>query len=50
MANVLSIAALVTKWRMTLADDGQLPLGLDSTGTDIEDPHWCVLTLGRLDG
>jgi potassium channel subfamily K len=40
MANVLSIAALVSKWRVTLPNNGQLPEGLDSLGVDIPDPHW----------
>lgn len=40
MANVLSIAALVSKWRVKLPNNGQLPEGLDSLGEDIPDPHW----------
>jgi potassium channel subfamily K len=40
LANVLSIAALVTTWRATLPNNGQLPEGKDEAGVDIEDPHW----------
>ena len=40
LANVLSIAALVTKWRVTLPNNGQLPEGTDDAGVDIPDPHW----------
>jgi len=40
LANVLSIAALVTKWRVTLPNNGQLPEGADDNGIDILDPHW----------
>jgi potassium channel subfamily K len=40
LANVLSIAALVTKWRVNLPNNGQLPEGMDDAGTDIADPHW----------
>lgn len=40
LANVLSIAALVSKWRVTLLDNGQLPNGTDDNGVDIRDPHW----------
>jgi len=40
MANVLSIAALVTKWRVTLPNNGQLPEGTDDNGVGIPDPHW----------
>ena len=42
MANVLSIAAIVTKWRVTLPDDGELPLGTDNNGINIPDPEWLV--------
>lgn len=40
LANVLSIAALVSKWRVALPNDGQLPEGTDDAGTDIADPEW----------
>ncbi len=40
LANVLSIAALVSKWRVRLPNDGQLPEGTDDNGTDIPDPEW----------
>ncbi|KUJ06261.1 voltage-gated potassium channel [Mollisia scopiformis] len=43
LANVLSIAALVSKWRVTLPDNGQLPAGTDDAGIDIADPHWEVI-------
>ena len=40
LANVLSIAALVSKWRVKLPNNGQLPEGTDDLGVDIPDPHW----------
>ncbi|KAA8571916.1 hypothetical protein EYC84_001865 [Monilinia fructicola] len=40
LANVLSISALVTKWRANLPDNGQLPLGSDENGVGIPDPEW----------
>ncbi|QSZ33574.1 hypothetical protein DSL72_005142 [Monilinia vaccinii-corymbosi] len=40
LANVLSISALVTKWRANLPDDGQLPSGSDENGVGIPDPEW----------
>ena len=40
LANVLSIAALVSKWRVELPNNGQLPEGTDDNGSDIPDPHW----------
>lgn len=43
LANVLSIAALVTTWRVTLPDNGQLPLGKDENGIGIKDPHWEIV-------
>ena len=42
LANVLSIAAIVSKWRVTLPNEGQLPEGTDSAGVDIPDPKWYV--------
>ena len=35
LANVLSIAALVNKWRVNLPDNGQLPEGTDDNGIGI---------------
>ena len=43
LANVLSIAALVSTWRADLANDGVLPEGADALGTPIPDPKWSVL-------
>ncbi|KAH8804768.1 hypothetical protein F5884DRAFT_797140 [Xylogone sp. PMI_703] len=43
LANVLSIAALVTKWRVDLPNNGQLPGGEDDAGVYIPDPHWCTI-------
>jgi hypothetical protein len=40
LCNVLSIAALVTPWKMTLANNGELPEGTDNSGVGIPDPHW----------
>lgn len=42
MSNVLSIAALVTPWRVSLPDNGTLPAGADDNGVGIPDPHWSV--------
>ncbi|CAK7232523.1 Potassium channel [Sporothrix curviconia] len=43
LSNVLSIAALVTPWRVALPDNGQLPLGTDDNGVGIKDPHWEII-------
>ncbi|KAM0138020.1 hypothetical protein ACHAP3_003795 [Botrytis cinerea] len=43
LANVLSISALVTKWRADLPDDGQLPFGADENGVGIPDPKWEII-------
>ncbi|TVY48232.1 Outward-rectifier potassium channel [Lachnellula occidentalis] len=43
LANVLSIAALVSKWRVALPNNGQLPEGTDDAGIDIPDPHWEIV-------
>ncbi|TVY83020.1 Outward-rectifier potassium channel [Lachnellula suecica] len=43
LANVLSIAALVSKWRVRLPNNGQLPEGTDDAGVDIADPHWEII-------
>jgi len=40
LANVLSIAALVTPWRVSLPNNGQLPEGSDTNGVGIDDPRW----------
>ena len=42
LTSVLSIAALVSPWRLTLPDHGQLPDGNDNNGVGIADPHWSV--------
>jgi potassium channel subfamily K, other eukaryote len=42
LANVLSIAALVTSWRAQLGDNGELPGGADELGVGIPDPQWSV--------
>jgi potassium channel subfamily K len=42
LSNVLSIAALVTPWRVTLPNDGALPEGIDDAGVGITDPKWYV--------
>lgn len=43
LANVLSIAALVTKWTVNLPDNGQLPAGADNNGIPIQDPRWEII-------
>ncbi|CAG8961125.1 hypothetical protein HYFRA_00002668, partial [Hymenoscyphus fraxineus] len=43
LANVLSIAALVTKWRDSLPNNGVLPEGADTNGVGIPDPRWCII-------
>ncbi|KAG9238853.1 hypothetical protein BJ875DRAFT_285333 [Amylocarpus encephaloides] len=43
LANVLSIAALVSTWRVTLPNNGVLPEGADAFGVDIPDPRWEVI-------
>ena len=47
LSNVLSIAALVTPWKVTLQNDGELPDGADDLGLGIPDPTWSVVS--RLD-
>jgi potassium channel subfamily K len=42
LANVLSIAALVTSWRAQLKNNGELPDGADEQGVGIPDPQWLV--------
>lgn len=43
LGNVLSIAALVSKWRDSLPNNGQLPEGTDDAGIGIPDPEWEVI-------
>lgn len=43
MSNVLSIAALVTPWRVSLPDNGTLPAGTDDNGVGLPDPHWEIV-------
>lgn len=43
LANVLSIAALASKWRVALPNNGQLPEGADNAGVDIADPRWVTI-------
>jgi hypothetical protein len=40
LANVLSIAALVTTWKDDLANNGVLPEGADELSTPIPDLKW----------
>ena len=40
MANVLSIAALVTAWRQNYDDASP---GIDEDATSIADPKWCII-------
>ncbi|CAJ2502121.1 Uu.00g049740.m01.CDS01 [Anthostomella pinea] len=40
LSNVLSIAALVTAWRLELPNNGQLPEGADDNGIPLKDPGW----------
>jgi hypothetical protein len=43
LANVLSVAALASKWRVALPNNGQLPAGADGAGVDIADPRWVTI-------
>jgi hypothetical protein len=43
LANVLSIGALASKWRVVLPNNGQLPEGTDDAGVDIPDPTWVMV-------
>jgi hypothetical protein len=43
LANILSIAALVTSWRSQLGGNGELPDGADELGVGIPDPQWLVV-------
>ncbi|KAI1345035.1 hypothetical protein F5Y15DRAFT_15230 [Xylariaceae sp. FL0016] len=47
LSNVLSIAALVTAWRLELPNNGQLPEGADNDGSPLKDPKW-ELTLNAI--
>lgn len=49
LANVLSIAALVTKWKVKLPNNGQLPDGVDNNGSPIPDPTWLVGYVDKVD-
>ncbi|KAI5921658.1 hypothetical protein F4810DRAFT_712276 [Camillea tinctor] len=40
LSNVLSIAALVTAWKLDLPNNGQLPEGADDNGVPNADPRW----------
>jgi hypothetical protein len=40
LANVLSVASLVTPWRAALPNNGELPEGADIYGVGIADPRW----------
>lgn len=33
----------VTKWRVKLPDNGQLPEGIDDAGVNIPDPEWEII-------
>ncbi|KAK3390968.1 hypothetical protein B0H63DRAFT_557841 [Podospora didyma] len=49
LSNVLSIAALVTPWRVTLPDNGQpnsAGRGTDDASVGIADPHWELIWNG----
>ncbi|KAK3485787.1 uncharacterized protein B0T23DRAFT_407879 [Neurospora hispaniola] len=40
LSHVLSIASLVTTWKVTLPNSGSLPEGKDDNGIGIPDPKW----------
>ncbi|OBT45452.1 hypothetical protein VE00_04603 [Pseudogymnoascus sp. WSF 3629] len=46
LANLLSIAGLVSKWRVQLPNNGQLPEGADDNGVTIPDPKWQLILNG----
>ncbi|OIW28416.1 voltage-gated potassium channel [Coniochaeta ligniaria NRRL 30616] len=46
LCNVLSIAALVSPWRVTLPNNGELPGGADDNGVGVSDPHWELILNG----
>ncbi|KFY90996.1 hypothetical protein V500_04860 [Pseudogymnoascus sp. VKM F-4518 (FW-2643)] len=46
LANLLSIAGLVSKWRVDLPNNGQLPEGADENGVTIPDPEWQLILNG----
>ncbi|KAH8911384.1 voltage-gated potassium channel [Coniochaeta sp. PMI_546] len=46
LCNVLSIAALVTPWRVALPNNGELPAGADDSGVGISDPRWELILNG----
>ncbi|KAH8884795.1 voltage-gated potassium channel [Thozetella sp. PMI_491] len=43
LSSMLSIAALVSPWRLTLPDNGELPDGADNNGVGIADPRWEII-------
>ncbi|KFY07639.1 hypothetical protein V492_06949 [Pseudogymnoascus sp. VKM F-4246] len=46
LANLLSIAGLVSKWRVDLPNNGKLPEGADDNGVTIPDPQWELILNG----
>jgi hypothetical protein len=48
LANVLSLASLVTKWKDSLPDNGVLPAGADNNGIPIPDSHWYISAFSSL--
>ncbi|KFY36538.1 hypothetical protein V495_07802 [Pseudogymnoascus sp. VKM F-4514 (FW-929)] len=46
LANLLSIAGLVSKWRVKLPNNGKLPEGADDNGITIQDPEWEIILNG----
>ena len=45
LANVLSIAALVSKWRVRLPNNGQLPEGTDDAGENIPGVYFSLVMI-----
>ncbi|KAL3418389.1 potassium channel [Phlyctema vagabunda] len=43
LANALSIAALVSNWRVELPNNGKLPEGSDTYGVGMKDPQWVIV-------
>ncbi|KFY50971.1 hypothetical protein V496_09051 [Pseudogymnoascus sp. VKM F-4515 (FW-2607)] len=46
LANLLSIAGLVSKWKVDLPNNGKLPEGADDNGVTIPDPQWELILNG----
>ncbi|OBT66207.1 hypothetical protein VE03_04369 [Pseudogymnoascus sp. 23342-1-I1] len=46
LANLLSIAGLISRWRVDLPNNGQLPEGADDNGVTIPDPEWGLILNG----